>query len=404
MTEALDSAVRAAAGRVTAALAARFRDLDLAEEAFAEACAVAARTWIAAGAPADPAGWLYRVALRQAIDALRRRGVRERFKPEPPDPEPTAEDQLASDTRVIPDDRLRLIFVCCHPAMAPDARAALTLRLVCGLSAEEIAAAFLVPTPTLLQRLTRAKRKIAAAGVPFEVPGPHAWPERLEAVLTTLEVAYAKAHEDAAGESAHAGFAQEIMGLTALLAELMPQEGEVLGFAALVCYAEARRPARLSSEKRMVPLSEQDPSLWSRSLIHDGDRYLHRAHNLGAFGSRALSAAIHGVWCSRRSLDDPAPWPAILRLYDAMLAERDDVIVRLNRAVAMAEVAGPQAALDEINSMPTRTVEPFQPWHAVRADLLRRLGRRTESRDAYDRAIALAPGPAERAWLIDRRP
>ena len=254
MTEALDSAVRAAAGRVTAGLAARFRDLDLAEEAFAETCAAAARTWIDAEAPADPAGWLYRVALRQAIDALGRRGVRERFKPEPPDPEPTAEDQLASDTRLIPDNRLRLIFVCCHPAMAPDARAALTLRLVCGLSVEEIAAAFLVPTPTLLQRLTRAKRKIAAAGVPFEVPGPHAWPERLKAVLTTLEVAYAKAHEDAAGESGAAGFAQEIIGLTELLAELMPQESGVLGFAALVRYAEARRPARLSSEKRIVPL------------------------------------------------------------------------------------------------------------------------------------------------------
>ena len=238
----------------------------------------------------------------------------------------------------------------------------------------------------------------------FEVPGPAAWPERLEAVLTTVEIAYAKAHEDAAGEGAHAGYAAEMLGLTELFADLMPREGEVLGLAALVHYAEARRPARLSKDGLMMPLSEQDPRLWRGTLISAGDRFLHRAHNLGAFGPRALNAAIHGVWCARRSLDDPPPWPVVLRLYDSLLVERDDVIVRLNRAVALAEVAGPEAALDEMESLPAARLDAFQPWHAVRADLLRRVGRVDESRSAYDSAIALAAGAAERAWLKARRP
>jgi RNA polymerase sigma-70 factor (ECF subfamily) len=302
----------------------------------------------------------------------------------------------------IPDERLRLIFVCCHPAIAPVSRAALTLRLVCGLPAAEVAQAFLIPTPTLLQRLTRAKRKIAEAGVPFEVPGPDGWAERLEAVLTTLEIAYAKAHADAAGEGPFAGYAAEVLGLTASLAEMLPNEGETLGLAALVRYAEARRAARVDGCGRMIPLSEQDPQLWSRVLIADADQFLYRARNLGAFGARALTAGIHGVWCARRSLADPPPWPEVLSLYDAMLAQRDDSIVRLNRAVALAEVAGPAAALAEVDDLADMT--QFQPWHAARADFLRRLGRAGESRTAYDRAIELAPGPAERAWLAGRRP
>ena len=403
MRSVLDQAARTAAGRVIAALAARFRDLDLAEDAFSDACLAAARTWPGAGEPADPAAWLYRVALRQALDETRRRAVRARLVPDPPAPEPSAEARLAEET-AIPDERLRLIFVCCHPAIAPDARAALTLRLVCGLPAAEIAAAFLTPLPTLLQRLTRAKRKIAEAGVPFEVPGPGGWPERLEAVLTTLEIAYAKAHADAAGEGPFAGYAAEVLGLTASLAEMLPNEGEALGLAALVRYAEARRQARVDAGGRMVPLAEQDPALWSRALIAEGDAFLYRAWNLGAGGPRALSAAIHGVWCARPSLADPAPWPEVLRLYDAMLAQRDDAVVRLNRAVALAEVAGPAAALVEVEALAGARLSDFQPWHAVRADLLRRLERVEESRAAYDAAIALAPGPAERAWLAGRRP
>ncbi|HEY1926454.1 MAG TPA: sigma-70 family RNA polymerase sigma factor [Caulobacteraceae bacterium] len=401
---ALDRAVRQAAARVISALAARFRDLDLAEDAFSEACLAAAHAWPGEGEPSDPTGWLYRVAYRRALDDLRRRNVRDRLAPDPPPPEPTVEDGLADEARLIPDERLRLIFVCCHPAIAPESRAALTLRLVCGLEAREIAAAFLIPEATLLQRLTRAKRKIAAAGVPFAVPGPAEWEERLDAVLSTLEIAYSKAHEDAAAVGPHAGFADEVLQLTDSLAAMLPNEGEVLALAALVRYAEARRPSRLDGAGVMVPLSEQDPALWRRPLVEAGDRFLYRARNLGQPGPRALLAAIHGVWCARRNLRDPPPWPIVLELYDAMLAQRDDVIVRLNRAVALAEVKSADAALAEVEALAAPQLEAFQPWHAVRADLLRRVGRLEESRDAYQRAIELAPGPGERAWLAARRP
>jgi RNA polymerase sigma-70 factor, ECF subfamily len=405
---ALDRALRAAGGRIIAALAARYRDLDLAEEAVAEACLAAAEAWPRSGAPQNPVAWLYRVADRNALDGLRRRGVRDRLKPEPPPPEPTAEDLLLDDDRKIPDERLRLIFICCHPAISPDARAALTLRLVCGLSTREIARAFLVAEAALAQRLTRAKRKIAEAGVPFTTPGPEAWGERLAAVLTTLELAYAKAHEDAAGTGEHAGFAQEILALTRLLTQLLPNEEDAHALAALVRFAEARRPARLDERGVMTPLSEQNPALWRRSLIVEGGRHLRRAWSLcddRDATPRVLQATLHGVWCARRSLSDPPPWPQALALYDELLRRRDDPVTRLNRAVALAEVKGAAVALAEVDGLigETAALQNYLPFHAVRADLLRREGRREEALAAYEAALALAPSAAERAWLEARR-
>jgi RNA polymerase sigma-70 factor (ECF subfamily) len=400
---ALENVARQAGGRIVAALAARFRDLDIAEEAFAEACVQAAEAWPSRGMPRDPTAWLYRVAEHRALDALRKQRTRERLAPDPPDPEPTAEDTMADDARLIPDERLRLIFVCCHPAVAVEARAALTLRLVCGLSVAEIARAFLVSEPTLSQRLLRAKRKIAEAGVPFEVPGPELWSERLQAVFSTLEVAYSKAHEDAAGTGPRAGYASEMLELTRVLAEMLPEEPEALALAALVRYAEARRPARLTAQGVMVPLSEQDPALWRRPMIAEADGYLERATALRPPGPRVLQAAVHGVWCTRRSLAGPPPWREVLALYDALLAQRDDAVVRLNRAVALAEVMGAEAALSEIDALGSDTLRSFLPYHAVRADLLRRLGRIGEARAAYDAALALDPPSAERLWLVSRR-
>lgn len=389
-------------GRIIAALAAAFRDLDLAEEGFAEACARAVVAWSQAPLR-DPAAWLYATARRSVLDTLRRRDVRRRLAPAAPEPEPTAEAIMASDEALIPDERLRLIFVCCHPAVAPEARAALTLRLVCGLSVQEIARAFLVSEPAMAQRLTRAKKKIAQAGVAFEIPGPDAWPARLAAVLSTLEVAYAKAHEDAAGAGAHAGYAREMLDLTAVLVELTPDEPECLGLAALVRYAEARRPARLDETGAMVPLSEQDPALWRKPLIAQAEALLNRAAALGRPGPRQLQAAIHAVWCGRRTLAEPPLWPAVLSLYDALLLYRDDAVVRLNRAVALAEVAGPADALSEIDGLDLAGLEDFGPCHAVRADLLARLGRTGEARATYDRVLALDPAPAERLWLQRRQ-
>ncbi len=396
---ALDQVFRGAGAKITAALAARYRDLDIAEECFAEACARAAQVWPKNGVPGDGAAWLYRTADRCALDALRRRATRERLAPNPQPPQPTVEDAMVDDGNLIPDERLRLIFVCCHPAVAPDARAALTLRLVCGLSVSEIARAFLLPEPTLAQRLVRAKRKISDAGVPFEIPGPDAWPERLDAVMSTVEIAYSKAHEDAAGAGPHADFSTDMLALTRVLADLLPQEPEVLALAAVLHFAEARRPARLDEHGAMVPLSEQDPMLWNRQLIEEGKYYLRRAARLEGQGARILQAAIHAAWCERESLSVAAPWKAVLYLYDALMDIRDDSIVRLNRAVALAEVAGVRAALIEVEELDKDAMASFLPYHAVRADLLRRAGDVEAAREAYDAALALGPASAERLWL-----
>ena len=402
-TSTLDRIARAAGARVIAALAARYRNLDIAEEAFAEACARAAKAWPERGEPADPAAWLYRTADRFVLDTIRRQRTRERLKPEAPVSPPTAEDVMVEDEELIPDERLKLIFVCCHPAIASEARVALTLRLVCGLSTAEIAQAFLVSEPTMAQRLVRAKRKIADAGVAFEIPGRDAWEERLDSVLSTLEVAYGSAHADAAGAGSHAGYAVEILDLTRVLTELLPEEAEGLALAALVRYAEARRPARLDDLGAMVPLSEQEPSLWRRPLIEAAEYYLQRAAALHPSGPRSLQAAIHSAWCARRSIADPPPWATVLKLYDALLSVRDDVIVRLNRAVAIAEVVSPRAALDEVDGLDRSSLESFAPYHAVRADLLARVGRVDDARAAYDKVLALSPPPAERLWLERKR-
>ena len=398
----LDRAARDHKGRVIAALAARFRDLDMAEEAFAEACARAVTAWTPEP-PRDPAAWLYRVADRIALDALRRRAIRAGAALPPPEPELNAEELLMAESAIIPDERLRLIFICCHPAIHPEARAALTLKLVCGLSTPEIARAFPIPEPTLAQRLVRDKRKIADAGVPFEVPGPEAWVGRLDAVLSTIEIAYAKAHEDAAGHGRHAGYASEILAITATLAGLIPREPESLALAATVRFAEARRPARIDATGMMVPLDRQDPGGWDRTLIADGRLYLARALAHGPGSARTLQALIHAEWCLRQSLDEPAPWQSILVLYDALLDLRDDPVIRLNRAVALAEVAGPAAALAEVDSLDAPALADFLPWHAVRAELFARLGRVDAARAAYDAALRLEPEDVERRWLEAQR-
>ncbi len=401
-TAALDAVFRAAGGRIIAALAARFRNLDLAEECFAEACARAVSGW-SRELPRDPAGWLYRVAERAALDQLRRAGTRETAILPEPEPEPTAEELMMADARLIPDQRLQLIFVCCHPAIHAEARAALTLRLVCGLSTEEIARAFLISEPTLAQRLVRAKKKIAVAGIRFETPGPDAWPDRLDAVLSTIEVAYAHAHADGAGSGRHADYASEMLSITATLASMMPAEAEVLALAAMVRFAEARRPARTNADGGMVPLSEQDPARWDAALIAQGRAYFGAAARLAPRAPRVVAALLHAEWCARPSLAEPPPWANILTIYDALLTVRDDVITRLNRAVALAEVVGREAALEEVDALDAPGLAHFLPYHAVRAGLLSRLGLNAAAREAYDAALALGPGKAERQWLERRR-
>jgi RNA polymerase sigma-70 factor (ECF subfamily) len=274
---------------------------------------------------------------------------------------------------------------------------------VCGLSTLEIARAFLVSETTMAQRLSRAKAKIADAGVPFELPAPHCWPERLDAVLATVEIAYGKAHEDAAASGIHAHFAAEMLELTGTLVQLMPSEAEPAAVAAMVRLAEARRPARIDSSGFMVPLSEQDPQRWQRPLIEEAIGYLDRASAIGPDTVRVIQAKIHAAWCSRHNLESPPPWPQVLSLYDALLMRRDDPVVRLNRVVAVAEVHGVESGLLELESLDGQLLRDFAPYHAVRADLLRRAGRTREALRAYDEALSRIESDAERRWLTRQR-
>jgi RNA polymerase sigma-70 factor (ECF subfamily) len=396
---ALERVFRAASGRIMAALAARFRDLTLAEDAFSEACVRALADWPTRGVPDDPAAWLYRTASRIVLDHFRQNRVRDAHRIAMMSDDFPGIDLEEDDRLIIPDERLRLIFVCCHPAVAEEARAALTLKLVCGLSTTEIARAFLVSEVTLAQRLLRAKRKIAGAGVPFELPPPAHWPERMDAVLSTLEIAYSKAHEDASGAGSHSGFASEVLHLTGVLTELVPTDSESWSLAALVRYAEARRPARVDTDGLLVPLSEQDPALWNRDLIEEADACLARALALGPPRARAIQAKLQALWSRRRSLVEAPPWQELLRGYDELITIRDDVVVRINRAVAVAEVSGPAHALLDLAQLSDDSVAAYIPYHAVRADLFARTGQPELALQAYETLLALGPTPTEERWI-----
>ncbi|HEY8574204.1 RNA polymerase sigma factor [Phenylobacterium sp.] len=398
--QANGKAIAAARPRVVAALAARLRDLDLAEDAFADAAAAALSVW-PQQAPRDPAAWLWKAAFRRALDARRRAAVRQRAVLDAPEPEPTPEEALLAADEPIPDERLKLIFVCCHPAIALDARAALTLKVVCGLSTERLARAFLVAEPAMLQRITRAKRKIAGAGVPFEVPQPSAWPERMEAVLATLEIAYAQAYEDAALAGDAAGFAPEVLRLSGLLAELVPDDPEVLGLAALVRFAEARRPARLDDLGAMVPPHEQDMALWRRDLMAEGAALMARAARIGRSGPRQILAAIHGAHLSRRETGE-TPWADIAGLYDVLLAVRPTPVTAVNRAVAVGEAFGAERGLAALGEVDAERLQSWLPWHAARAGLAEKAGLRVEAVEALEAALNLGPPPAERLFLERR--
>jgi len=383
--------------RVVATLARRLRDLDIAEEMAAEAFATAVERWPVDGVPPNPGTWLATTAYRKAVDRLRREVRREDKHKEalvlsdPPQP-----------LGAIDDDRLRLIFTCCHPALAMESRVALTLRMVGGLAVPEIARAFLVREDAMGRRITRAKAKIKAAKIPYGVPFREDLPARVTGVLTVLYLIFNEGYlaSDPGKEPVRGDLTAEAIRLTRLVRALMPEDGEVAGLLALMLLTEARRPARVSASGELVTLAEQDRGAWDRELIAEGHALVRERLASGqAPGRFQMLAAINAVHTDARDFRD-TDWSQVVALYDQLVRLDPSPIVRLNRAIAVAELDGPQVALAKVDGLP---LENYHAFHATRADLLRRLGRSEESRAAYDRAIGLASNTAEKAYLVRRR-
>ncbi len=406
--ELLDALYRAESGRILATLIRLLGDFDLAEEAMHEAFAAALSAWPASGVPESPRPWLISTARFKAIDSLRRRArwnaSQDALLLELEGQRRSAQEALedVAEAESLEDDRLRLIFTCCHPALAPEAQVALTLREVCGLTTEEIAKAFLVPAATLAQRIVRAKTKIRDTPIPYEVPTPQELPERLGAVLQVVYLVFNEGYSAAAGSAVtRAELTGEAIRLGRLLTDLQP-EPEVLGLVALMLLQESRCAARSSPTGELILLEHQDRALWNRQQIAEGVALLERALMTRRFGAYTLQAAIAAVHAEAESVAR-TDWPQIVALYDQLLRLQPSAVVRLNRAVAVAMRDGPAAGLSEIEALLARgELSSYYLAHSARADLYRRLGRTAEALAAYEKALELTEQEPERRFLRQR--
>ncbi len=400
MSDAIIRTHRDEWARMVASLTKRFGDLDIAEEAAAEAFATAVERWPTDGVPPNPGAWITMTANRKAIDRIRRENKRD---------DKYREALLVMDVDTpaplgaIDDDRLRLLFTCCHPALSMEARIALTLRMVGGLTMPEIARAFLVPEPTMGQRITRAKGKITAARIPYRMPSADDLPARVSGVLGVLFLVFNEGYLASGSDTdpLRPGLTAEAIRLTRLLRGLLPDDGEVAGMLALMLLIDARRPARVALSGELVPLASQDRLLWDAALIAEGHALVRARLRSGeAPGRYQVLAAINAVHTSSPSALD-TDWSQIVALYDQLVRLDPSPVVALNRAIAIGELDGADVALALVDGL--ASLDGYHPYHATRAELLRRASRDSESRDAYDRAIELAGNTAESAYLRRRR-
>jgi len=401
---------------VLAATARVARDLDLAEECVQEAYAAALKAWSHTGIPREPVAWLTTTAKRRALDVLRREQVFRTKLPLLMDPGEAATDELSTvedeavagsepvePADVVPDERLRLIFLCCHPALAQEAQTALTLRLVCGVPTSELARAFLVSEPTMAARLTRAKKKISVARIPYRIPSAGALPDRLGGVLGVIHLLFTMGHTAPAGDSlVRADLMDQALHLARMLSELMPDEPEVRGLLALLLLSHARRATRVDDRGRLLRLSEQDRSQWDRSMIAEARDLIMAGLRGGRAGRYLLQAAIASIYVDAPTYDQ-TDWAQILALYDRLLQVWPSPVVAVNRTVALAEVQGPGSALAEIEALEQdHRLTGYQYLPAIKAELLARLGRRVDASVAYRRALELTTNEVERAFLAER--